>query len=129
MITILKKINWFIALIIKKKKKKVGLYAEYDKRNLLPFLKQSNSCPLEEAYKICSERDLLPEMVYVLGRMGNNREALNLILDRMGDVDQVSFFFFWKNTNCTKKKKKKKKKKGHRICKRAKWWWSLGRPY
>ena len=29
-------------------------------------------------------------MVFLLGRMGNNRKALNLIIERMGDVNRVS---------------------------------------
>lgn len=31
-------------------------------------------------------------MVFLLGRMGNNRQALNLIIDRLGDVNRVSWF-------------------------------------
>lgn len=28
----------------------------------------------------------MPEMVFLLGRMGNNKQALTLIIERMGDV-------------------------------------------
>lgn len=42
-----------------------------------------------QAYNICTERDLVPEMVFLLGRMGNNKKALYLIIDRLGDVSRV----------------------------------------
>ena len=29
-------------------------------------------------------------MVFLLGRMGNNRQALTIIIERMGDVNRVS---------------------------------------
>lgn len=44
------------------------------------------------AYKICHERDLVPEMVFLLGRMGNNKKALTLIIERMGDVQRAIEF-------------------------------------
>ena len=42
-----------------------------------------------QAYKVCKERDFVPEMVFLLGRMGNNKQALNLIIERLGDVNRV----------------------------------------
>lgn len=30
-------------------------------------------------------------MVYLLGRMGNNKKALTLIIEKLGDVRQVGF--------------------------------------
>ena len=41
-------------------------------------------------YKICEQRDLVPEMVFILGRMGNNKQALMLIIERLHDVQRVS---------------------------------------
>lgn len=38
---------------------------------------------------MCEERDLVPEMMYLLGKMGDNRKALYLIIERVGDVDMV----------------------------------------
>jgi hypothetical protein len=50
-----------------------------------------------KAYKICEQRDLVPEMVFILGRMGNNKQALMLIIERLHDVQRVSYFskIFW----------------------------------
>jgi len=33
------------------------------------------------------------EMVFLLGRMGNNKEALHIIIERLGDVARVNFFY------------------------------------
>lgn len=51
-----------------------------------------------QAYNVCNERDLVPEMVFLLGRMGDNRRALNLIIERLGDVNRVWAVF--DNTQC-----------------------------
>jgi len=45
---------------------------------------------LRQAYGVCNERSLVPEMVFLLGRMGNNKKALHLIIERLGDVQRVS---------------------------------------
>lgn len=45
-----------------------------------------------QAYKICGDLDFVGEMVYLLGRMGNNKKALFLIIDRIGDVQRVRKF-------------------------------------
>lgn len=42
-----------------------------------------------QAYKLCSENDLVPEMVYLLGKIGDNKRALNLIIERLDDVKGV----------------------------------------
>ena len=42
-----------------------------------------------QAYSVCNDRDMVPEMVFLLGRMGNNKQALTLIIERLGDVNRV----------------------------------------
>jgi hypothetical protein len=54
------------------------------------YLRASNYYSLERAYTECTERDFVPEMVFLLGRMGNNKQALMLIIERLGDVERVS---------------------------------------
>lgn len=54
------------------------------------YLRASNYYSLEKALKECRERDFVPEMVFLLGRMGNNKQALMLIIERLGDVERVS---------------------------------------
>ncbi|KAH9947191.1 vacuolar protein sorting-associated protein 41 [Amylocystis lapponica] len=70
----------------------VKLYAEYAPYRLVDFLRASNYYSLEEAYRVCKERDLVAEMVFLLGRMGNNRQALTLIIERLGDVNRAIDF-------------------------------------
>ncbi|CAG8470961.1 7415_t:CDS:10 [Dentiscutata heterogama] len=70
----------------------VELYAEYDYHRLIEFLRTSNYYSLEKAYEICKQRDLVSEMVFILGRMGNNKQALMLIIERLGDVQRAIDF-------------------------------------
>ncbi|EKM60081.1 uncharacterized protein PHACADRAFT_206282 [Phanerochaete carnosa HHB-10118-sp] len=70
----------------------VKLYAEYAPKKLIDFLRSSNYYTFERAYKVCEERGLVAEMVFLLGRMGDNRRALNLIIERLGDVDRAIDF-------------------------------------
>jgi hypothetical protein len=70
----------------------VRLYAEYETTRLIDFLRASNYYSLEKAYQVCKERDYVPEMVFLLGRMGNNKKALTLIIERLGDVNRVFVF-------------------------------------
>ena len=70
----------------------VELYAAYDHERLMPFLRASNFYDLERAYNICRERDYVDEMVFLLGRMGNNKQALMLIIERLGDVKKAIEF-------------------------------------
>ncbi|KAF5387652.1 hypothetical protein D9615_000773 [Tricholomella constricta] len=70
----------------------VKLYAEYATPRLIDFLRASNYYNLEKAYKECMKRDLVLEMVFLLGRMGNNKKALTLIIERLGDVHRAIEF-------------------------------------
>ncbi|KAI9491298.1 hypothetical protein BDB00DRAFT_767376 [Zychaea mexicana] len=64
----------------------VELYADYDYPKLLDFLRASHYVSLEKAYSVCEKKDLVPEMVFILGRMGDNKRALMLIIERLGDA-------------------------------------------
>lgn len=44
---------------------------------------------IQQAYRICTQQDMVPEMVFLLGKMGDNKQALNLIIERLGDVNRV----------------------------------------
>ncbi|KAJ1962828.1 Vacuolar protein sorting-associated protein 41 [Dispira parvispora] len=70
----------------------VELYAEYDYTYLLRFLRSSSSYRLEHAFRVCEARDMVPEMVYLLGRMGDSHQALQLILRRLHDVPRAIEF-------------------------------------
>ncbi|CBI17115.3 unnamed protein product, partial [Vitis vinifera] len=70
----------------------VELYADYDPKMLLPFLRSSQHYTLEKAYEICIKRDLLREQVFILGRMGNSKQALAVIINQLGDIEEAVEF-------------------------------------
>ncbi|XP_064456736.1 vacuolar protein sorting-associated protein 41 homolog isoform X2 [Ornithodoros turicata] len=68
------------------------LYAEFDPPKLLPLLRSSNNYPLEEALHLCEKNDLIPEVIFLLGRMGNTKQALQHIMEKLSDVQQAITF-------------------------------------
>ncbi|KAJ2939148.1 hypothetical protein O0L34_g8460 [Tuta absoluta] len=72
--------------------KLVRLYAKYDKAKLLPFLKCSDNYPIQEALDVCNDNKFYPEMVFLLGRIGNTREALQIIIEKLNDINQAINF-------------------------------------
>eukprot|EP01117_Protostelium_nocturnum_P020637 TRINITY_DN938_c0_g2_i1.p1 TRINITY_DN938_c0_g2~~TRINITY_DN938_c0_g2_i1.p1 ORF type:complete len:911 (-),score=318.10 TRINITY_DN938_c0_g2_i1:20-2752(-) len=70
----------------------VSLYAEYDYPFLLTFLKQSSWLPLERAYQICEDKKYYPEMVFILGKMGNTKAGLKLLIEKIADVKKAIEF-------------------------------------
>ncbi|KAL4011310.1 hypothetical protein IC575_028364 [Cucumis melo] len=70
----------------------VELYADYDTKMLLPFLRSSQHYTLEKAYDICIKKNLLREQVFILGRMGNAKQALAVIIDKLGDIEEAVEF-------------------------------------
>ncbi|XP_053961064.1 vacuolar protein sorting-associated protein 41 homolog isoform X1 [Anastrepha ludens] len=72
--------------------KLVNLYAKYEPEKLLPFLKRSNHYPMQEALDICKRELFYPEMVYLLGQMGNTIEALNIIIEKIKDIEMAIEF-------------------------------------
>ncbi|XP_023235855.1 vacuolar protein sorting-associated protein 41 homolog isoform X2 [Centruroides sculpturatus] len=70
----------------------VKLYAEHDQDRLLTFLKSSNNYPLEEALEICQQRKFIEEEIFLLGRMGNTKEALKQITQELKDIKKAVEF-------------------------------------
>ncbi|KAI8618778.1 hypothetical protein BC830DRAFT_1107192 [Chytriomyces sp. MP71] len=70
----------------------VELYADFDPTRLLEFLRSSALYKVQDAFSLCEVRDLVPEMVYLLGKMGDKRKALLLVIERLGDVNQAIDF-------------------------------------
>jgi hypothetical protein len=67
----------------------VLLFAEFDRDFLLPFLKTSGHYSTKKAFELCEARDLVSEMVYLHQKMGNHRQAIALLLERLKDFNQV----------------------------------------
>ena len=72
--------------------KLVRLYAKYARDKLLPFLKCSDNYPIQEALDVCQSNEFYPEMVFLLGRIGNTREALQIIIEQLKDINQAINF-------------------------------------
>ncbi|KAH7343609.1 vacuolar assembling protein VPS41 [Rhizoctonia solani] len=70
----------------------VELFAQFAPNRLIDFLRASSYYNLEVAFRICDKRDLVPEQVFLLGRMGDNKRALNLIIERLADVNRAIDF-------------------------------------
>ncbi|XP_046834761.1 vacuolar protein sorting-associated protein 41 homolog isoform X2 [Vespa crabro] len=70
----------------------VQLYADYARDKLLPLLRRSDNYPIQEALDICSQRKFYPEMVYLLGRIGNISEALALMTRELNDMESAIAF-------------------------------------
>lgn len=69
----------------------VRLYAQHQKGSLMNFLKLSTNYRLEEALSICQEANLIKEVVYLYGRMGDLRIALKYITESQGISEAVEF--------------------------------------
>lgn len=69
----------------------VRLYAQHQKGSLMNFLKLSTNYRLEEALSVCQEANLIKEVVYLYGRMGDLRIALKYITESQGIGEAVEF--------------------------------------
>lgn len=70
----------------------VRLYADFAREKLLPLLRRSDNYPIQEALDICSQRQYYPEMVYLLGRIGNTSDALALMTRELNDMESAIAF-------------------------------------
>ena len=64
----------------------------YNRKELLFFLRTSNSYNLEKARAICEEKQYTQELVFIFSRMGDNKRALSLIIDQLEDVEMAVEF-------------------------------------
>lgn len=67
------------------------LSAQFDRPKLLGFLKRNNY-NLNSAVQLCEKLDYVQELVYLLGKVGQNDRALKLIIERLGDPAQAIEF-------------------------------------
>ncbi|VVT46441.1 uncharacterized protein SAPINGB_P001215 [Magnusiomyces paraingens] len=70
----------------------VSLYAEFDRPKLMNFLKKHNNYNLEKASSVCEKRGYIPELVYILGKIGQNKQALKLVIEKLKDPEQAIDF-------------------------------------
>ncbi|CUM52096.1 uncharacterized protein AC631_03531 [Debaryomyces fabryi] len=70
----------------------VELYSRYDSGKLLPFLSKSSTYDIDKAIQICEENNYTEELVYLLGKIGENKKALTLIMDELDDPEKAIKF-------------------------------------
>ncbi|XP_037087843.1 vacuolar protein sorting-associated protein 41 homolog [Pollicipes pollicipes] len=70
----------------------VELLADYERGRLLEFLRGSDEYSLQRALHVCQTRSLIGETVYLLGRTGATREALQLIMSQLADIRKAIAF-------------------------------------
>ncbi|OTA53190.1 hypothetical protein K449DRAFT_470130 [Hypoxylon sp. EC38] len=70
----------------------VHIFAKFDRELLMDFLKVSTSYTFEEAVQECEQANYIPELVYLYSKTGRMKQALYLIIDRLGDVSQAISF-------------------------------------
>lgn len=67
--------------------KRVQLYSDFDRAKLLPYLMKSSDYDIDYAIKICETSDFTEELVYLLGKIGENKRALMLIIDKLDNPE------------------------------------------
>lgn len=64
----------------------ISLYADYQRDQLLNFLKKRVNYDVERAIEFCSKRKgFHNELIYLWGKIGENKKALSLIIDGLND--------------------------------------------
>merc|ERR1712137_619115 len=71
----------------------VQLYADYDRKHLLPFLRQSTNYSLSDAKELFEKKKFYRELIFILGITGGQSEtALKLIIEELRDVKMAIEF-------------------------------------
>jgi hypothetical protein len=80
----------------------LDMYVRFAPDKLLNFLRLSVHYSMERALQLCESRGMMREQVYLLGRTGNARQALMIIVEQLKDVQLVCFILIIANY-CYKK--------------------------
>ncbi|RKO91885.1 hypothetical protein BDK51DRAFT_34954 [Blyttiomyces helicus] len=87
-----------------------AFYVEFDCPRLIDFLRSSTYCSFSNAHEVCEIFDMVPEIVFLLGKMGDSRKALMLSIERLRDVKRAIYFA-----------KEQMRKTFGRICSNTRW--------
>ncbi|XP_077232382.1 uncharacterized protein LOC143869458 [Tasmannia lanceolata] len=66
----------------------VRLYAQHQRESLLSFLKLSTDYRLEGALEVCKGANMIKEVVFLYGRMGDLRTALKYIMESQDNINE-----------------------------------------
>jgi hypothetical protein len=70
----------------------ISLFAEFNKDELYDFLKNHKKYSIDNAIKVCEGYEYYDELVYLLSKIGDNKKALSLIIDKMEDPNKAISF-------------------------------------
>ncbi|KAG0683290.1 Vacuolar protein sorting-associated protein 41 [Pichia californica] len=70
----------------------IYLYAKFNKKRLEEFLRKHKKYSIDEAIKVCEKYECNEELVYLLSKIGENKKALTLIIDKMEDPQKAITF-------------------------------------
>ena len=70
----------------------IELYAKYDTRKLMAFLQKSESYDIDRTIKLCRNQHLYSELVFLLGKIGLYRDAIDLIILNLRDFERAVNF-------------------------------------
>ncbi|KAK6868009.1 Vacuolar protein sorting-associated protein 41 [Candida tropicalis] len=71
---------------------RVKLYADYKRDKLLPYLTKNDDYDIEAAITICENNEYTKELVYLLGKIGQNKQALSLVINKLEDATMAIEF-------------------------------------
>ncbi|CAL2050082.1 unnamed protein product [Caenorhabditis brenneri] len=69
--------------------KAVQLYAEYEPRKLLPFLRKNANYNVNKARKLCADKKMVEETIYLLAKCGNHYDAVKMMVREYGNIEKV----------------------------------------
>lgn len=79
-------------LVLKFENTRIELYCQFDRPKLLPFLMNNLHYDISKAIELCETSSLIDELVYLLGKTGENKKALKLIMEELDDPERAIKF-------------------------------------
>ncbi|CAI2357086.1 unnamed protein product [Caenorhabditis sp. 36 PRJEB53466] len=67
----------------------VQLYAEYEPKKLLPFLRKNVNYNVNKARKLCEDKCFVEETIYLLAKSGNHYEAVKMMVREYKNMEKV----------------------------------------
>lgn len=66
---------------------RIQLYGQYDRPKLLSFITTHDGYDIATAIEVCERNSLIDELVYLLGKVGENKKAMQLIMEQLDDPE------------------------------------------
>ncbi|ETN86670.1 hypothetical protein NECAME_16201 [Necator americanus] len=67
----------------------VRLYAEYDRKKLIPFLRKNENYHIRKALELCRQKNFVEEMILLFGKSGSHVDALDLMIRKCNQLDKA----------------------------------------